>query len=182
MPRPAWAGYPVSMRIRIISERKQVQGTIPEAQSFTEMKDDDGRVIDYRGVRFKGYLSTFWNVTPSDRQGDRVLRGAFAETIPRFMRNPILLLNHDNSVGSIGGRFTTVREDDRGLYVEAILSDAPCNRSVRFDVVARHLRALSMAGIFYYEEDGHTISKVELWEGSLVATPANPDCLIVPVL
>lgn len=149
----------------------------PDAKKFDEVKDKDGTVVNYRNVRLKGYLSTFKATTESDRHGDYVEPGAFEETIPRFMKNPVLLVNHMNAVSMLAGSFTKVQEDKKGLYVEAVLSDAPSDAmtDIRFKVAEGHLRTLSMGGRFHYKEDGRGIFKVDLWEGSLTPIPANPD-------
>ena len=61
---------------------------------------------------------------------------------------------------------------------KALLSNAPDNISTRFNVAEGHLRTLSMGGLFHYKEDGRGIFKVDLWEGSLVSIPANPDAIV----
>lgn len=147
----------------------------PGAKAFTEVKDGS-MVVDIRDVTIKGYLSTF---NGTDRQGDTVLPGAFRDTIARFMQNPRLLIDHRNSAEYTVGSFTEVREDGKGLYVEARLSNSPgeiCS-DIRWKVAEGHVGALSMGGYFHYNEDGRTIGKVDLYEGSLVAVPANPECL-----
>lgn len=148
----------------------------PGVKKMTVVKDGDV-IRDYRDVSIKGYLSTFKSTTESDRQGDYVDDGAFRETIKRFMLNPVMLADHRNSVTNIAGKFTVVREDRKGLYVEGELSNAPGNMDNRFKVAEGSLRTMSMGGIFHYKEDGRGIFKVDLWEGSLVAIPANPDAL-----
>lgn len=152
--------------------------TAPAAKKFDEVKDD-GRVIDYQNVKLSGYLSTFQGTTASDRQGDYVEKGAFKETIPTFFRNPVLLANHDNNVKSLVGSFTLLREDDKGLYFEATLSNAgdDFTRGVRAKVAEGHLRTVSMGGRFHYRDDGRGIFKVDLYEGSLTPIPANPDAI-----
>jgi HK97 family phage prohead protease len=137
-----------------------------DGRSFDEVKESNGLVVDYRNVTIKGYLSTFQHVTPSDRDGDYVQRGAFAETIPHFMRNPVMLANHSNSVSSLVGAFTTVKEDELGLYVEGRLSNSPSEfvKDVRFKVAEGSLRTMSMGGVFHYLEDGRGIFKVSLWK------------------
>lgn len=150
-----------------------------DSKKFDVVKDGDV-VVDYRDVRIKGYLSTFKNTTESDRDGDYVEEGSFKETIPQFMRNPVLLVNHRNDVQSIAGMFDIVREDAKGLYVEAQLSNSPAEwmKDVRFKVAEGSLKTLSMGGMFHYKEDGRGIFKVTLWEGSLTPVPANPDAII----
>ena len=147
----------------------------PGVKSFSEVKDGQ-RVVDYRDVTLKGYLSTF---NGTDRQGDTVKPGAFKDAITTFMRNPRLLIDHRNSAEMVVGSFTTVREDNQGLYVEAQLSNSPgpVAADTRWKVAEGHLGALSMGGYFHYEQDGRTITKVDLYEGSIVAIPANQDAL-----
>lgn len=146
----------------------------PDTKKMQVVKVDD-RVVDYQNVSLAGYLSTFKGTTESDRQGDYVDEGAFRETIAKFMLNPVLLADHRNSVSFLAGNFTSLREDKKGLRVDATLSNSPDNIGVRFKVAEGHLKTLSMGGVFHYKEDGRGIFKVDLWEGSLVAIPANPD-------
>jgi HK97 family phage prohead protease len=148
-----------------------------DTKAFDVVKDGDNQVVDYRNVTIKGYLSTWQETTPSDREGDYVLKGAFTKSIPQFMRNPVLLVNHRNAVDAIAGKFTTVKEDGKGLYVEAKITDSPAEfaRDIRWKVANGELRTLSMGGFFFYGEDGRAIKEVSLYEGSLTPIPANPD-------
>lgn len=170
---------PGSVGAKVLKFDSAMRLTAPGVKTFEVVKDANGVPSDYRDVMIRGYLSTWDSVTKSDRQGDYVERGAFTETIGQFMQNPVLLVDHRNSAESIAGSFTTVREDDKGLYVEALLSNSPgaVAKDIRFKVAENHIRTLSMGGVFYYKEDGRGIFKVSLWEGSLVAIPANPDAL-----
>lgn len=146
-----------------------------DGKKIETIKDSGGNVVDYRNVRLAGYLSTFKNVTESDRQGDYVEPGAFRDTLKRFMQNPVMLTDHRNSVGNLAGNFTDMKEDKSGLRFEALLSNSPANIDVRFKVAEGMLKTTSMGGIFHYKEDGRGIFKVDLWEGSLTPIPANPD-------
>lgn len=141
-------------------------------KKFTEVKDGD-RTVDYRDVKISGYLSTFGN---TDRDGDVVEPGAFDESIKRFKTNPVLLIDHNWSADAIAGSFTKVKEDETGLYVEAVLSNSASERmkDIRAKVAEGHIRTLSMGGLFHYDETGRKIFRVDLYEGSLVAVPANP--------
>lgn len=143
----------------------------------TPIKDAAGRVVDFSDVSIEGYLSTFEAVTKADRDGDVVEDGAFADTIPEFMKNPVMLVDHVNMVEYLAGNFTQVKEDRNGLRIKAEVSNSPDMINVRFKIVEGILKALSMGGIFYYKEDRRTIFKVKLWEGSLVSIPANQDAL-----
>lgn len=151
-----------------------------DVKSFTEIKGAGGEVVDFKDVTIRGYLSTFQSTTAADRMGDYVIPGAFKDSLPTFLANPVLLVDHRNAVSSLAGSFTVVREDSKGLYIEAALSNAPTEemRSIRWKVAEGHLRSLSMGGIFHYEADGKGIFRVDLAEGSLVPVPANQDALI----
>jgi HK97 family phage prohead protease len=93
------------------------------------------------------------------------------------MRNPVMLLNHDRSL--IAGQFTLLREDRRGLYVEGRVSDSPAEWMIhtRNLIYEGTLRTMSMGGYFYYGQDGRAIERVDLFEGSLVPIPSNPDAI-----
>lgn len=137
-------------------------------------------VCDYRDVTIKGYLSTFQSTTPADREGDYVIPGAFAETIPKFMRNPMMLADHRNLVLNAIGSFIVVREDAKGLYVEGRLSNSGAELAMHARCVVAEgiLKTLSMGGFMFYGGDGRGINRVELFEGTLCAIPMNPDCLV----
>ena len=188
MRPPAPAGAPKAAPTIIIHKAAEEDAEFPNVKRFhadveleldgkkvETLKDGDGNIIDYRNVRMRGYLSTFKNVTESDRQGDYVEPGAFRDTLKRFMQNPVMLTDHRNSVANLAGTFVEMKEDKSGLHFEALLSNAPGNVDVRFKVAEGMLRTTSMGGIFHYKEDGRGIFKVDLWEGSLTPIPANPD-------
>lgn len=139
--------------------------------------ENDGIVTDYQDVVIQGLASTFKNVTPADRDGDYVEPDAFAETIAAFMRNPVMLIDHKNSVREIAGSFAAIQQTALGLEVIGRISNSPEMRHVRFLAVEGHLKAFSIGGLFYFGPDGHSIQRVKLFEISLVAVPANPDTL-----
>lgn len=139
------------------------------------------RIVDYKNVIFKGYGSTNETITKGDRIGDYLRKGAFRETIKEFKKNPVMLIDHENSVHNIAGSYTRVEEDKNGLYLEGKISDAPQLATVRMLVAEGHLQTLSIGGMFYYEDDGKGISKVDLMEVSLVAIPMNPDARFRPM-
>jgi HK97 family phage prohead protease len=150
-----------------------------ESKSFREIKDKDGQRLDFLDVSIKGYLSTWQDTTPEDRDGDYVVKGAFSDSIKSFMRNPIMLMNHSAKVEDAVGVFTVLREDGKGLYFEGMLSNSPSDRmkDVRSKVAENIIKTVSMGGRFEYGNDQRAIHKVTLFEGSLVSIPANPDAL-----
>ena len=154
-----------------------VELEVPDVKKIQVIKDGE-KVVDYRDVSIRGYLSTFANALKADRDGEYVMPGAFEETLKRFRTNPVMLIDHRNAVGNIAGSFTTAEEDAKGLYVEGMLSNAPGNIDVRFKLVERHLKTMSIGGIFHFSEDRRGIFKVDLFEGSLVAVPSNPEAIV----
>ena len=161
---------------KIYDVKKMRSHAIIGVKSATPVKEG-GHIVDYLDVVISGYASTNETVTKSDRYGDYLLAGAFAETIPKYLKNAIVLQNHENCTDDAVAACEVIREDERGLYVEDRLSNAPGLRDLRFKVAEGILKALSIGGFFYYLDDGRGIYKVDLFEHSLVAIPANPDAL-----
>ena len=139
---------------------------------------DDKRPIDFLDVEFDAYASTFVKYTKKDRGGDYIIPGAFDETIMQFMANPVMLCDHWNNTASIAGSYSKLAVNDKGLAVHGVMSNAPGLRDVRYKVMEKHLKGLSIGGIWHYGEDGYGIEKATLFEISLVAIPMNPDALI----
>ena len=158
-------------------KRWVAQAPIGDSKKFQEITDDNGVVVDYKDVSFSGYASTNESTTAEDRIGDYLINGAFKKTIKNFMKNPVMLIDHSNSVKEIAGTYTQMKENKNGLWVEGVVSNSPDLRNVRFLVAEGHLKSLSIGGLFLYGEDGKAIEEVNLYEISLVAIPMNPDAL-----
>ena len=136
------------------------------------------RITDYFDVTLTGFASTFQGVTPADRDGDYVLPNAFDKTLLEFSKNPVMLIDHNNTVGNMVGSFTKVVPNRDGLMVQGSISNAPDCQRVRFLVAEGHLKAFSIGGMFMYGSNGKAIEEVQLYEISLVPIPANPDALL----
>ena len=139
--------------------------------------DDKSPIVDYQDVVIEGYASTFVGTTPADRDGDYVMPKAFDKTLAKFRENPVMLLDHQNSVAALAGSFEKIGTNERGLAVRGRVSNAPGLRDTRFKIVEGHLKSFSMGGLFYYNDDGRGIEEVELFEASLTPVPANADAL-----
>lgn len=142
------------------------------------IEDDTKQIIDFKNITLDGLASTFAAITPKDRDGDTIGDSAFNKTISRFMKNPVMLIDHTNSVNNIAGSFTKMRVSQRGLEVEAKVSNAPELRKIRFLIAEGHLKAFSIGGLFKFSDNNpRLVEEIELFEVSLVAVPANPDAL-----
>lgn len=53
-------------------------------------------------------------------------------------------------------------------------------RTLPFKAMEGHIRTLGMEVLFHYKPDGRGIFRGDLWEGSLIPIPANPDALFAP--
>lgn len=158
----------------------QSSDPVEGAKAATVIREGD-KIADYVGVTFEGYGSTFVGTTPSDREGDYVMAGAFNKSLARFKRNPIMLINHQRSVDSVVGHYPKVGVNERGLALQGKVTDEPTDlgRHIRFGIMEGSLRSLSMGGLFFYLEDKKGIREVDLFEVSLVAVPANSDCTLL---
>ena len=144
------------------------------------------------GGTVKGYASTFDR--EPDSYGDVIARGAFAKSIERWAKGdkPVPLLyghNTDDPIYNIGA-VTLMKEDERGLYIEAEF-DAENEK-------AQYVRKLVKEGRLYQFsfafdctdwaevelEDGrkaNELRELEIYEVSLVQIPANQHAEVVDV-
>lgn len=140
--------------------------------------DDDER-------KFVGYASTFGN---EDRVGDVVEKGAFNKSLNRHTREktmPAMLLHHD--LHRPIGRWTTMSEDEKGLYVEGTLTKGVRDADEAYALLQDG--AINSMSIGYYVNDEEWDSKarvnrlkeIELHEVSLVTIPANSLATITSV-
>lgn len=144
------------------------------------------------GGTVKGYASTFDR--EPDSYGDVIARGAFAKSIERWAKGdkPVPLLyghNTDDPIYNIGA-VTLMKEDERGLYIEAEF-DAENEK-------AQYVRKLVKEGRLYQFsfafdctdwaevelDDGrkaNELRELEIYEVSLVQIPANQHAEVVDV-
>lgn len=129
---------------------------------------------------FSAYASIFDNV---DYENDTVIKGAFTKSIAE--KTPVMLWNH-NTAEPIG-IWTTVKEDDKGLYVEGKLL---INEVARAKEVYSLLKEGAVSGLsigysvndYSYDEKGiRQLKDVTLHEISLVSIPCNDEARIISV-
>ncbi len=135
---------------------------------------------------FEGYASVFGN---TDLSGDRIVPGAFAADLPRFVRDAPILWSHDPSEPI--GMPLDAREDPRGLFLRGLFHTTPLAQKARA-VASERLAAKKSFGmsIGYRVEPGgqrraadgvRELTKLRLLEVSLVGVPANPEAVLTGV-
>lgn len=134
-------------------------------------KDESGN-----GVKIAGYANT----VTKDRMNDIIVPSAWQKGVANYRNNPILLWQHNSSWPI--GRVTDIQIDNKGLYVEAFVSEAA---EKQFNILTLIkdgiLKAFSVG--FRVKDKKHldaettTITDVELLEISIVSVPANQDSL-----
>ena len=141
--------------------------------------------VDDDGV-FTGYGSVFGNV---DSYKEIVAPGAFAESLAAWKesgRLPPVLWQHRS--GEPVGPHLEMREDAHGLLTrgQLLVNDVVRAKEARALMKAKAVNGLSIG--FVTREDSvdkvtgiRTLTKVDLWEVSIVTFPANPQAQISSV-
>lgn len=159
-----------------------------------ELKDDDQSYmtksstvgeVQVEGSKFFGYASVF---NGRDSYGDSILPGAFTETLAKY-ETPKMFFNHNQSEVPIG-KWTLVKEDDKGLYVEGEFTEG----NAHADEVKAALKHGTINGLsigfwlspldckFDPDTDTRYIHKIKrLQEVSLVTWPADGNARITGV-
>ena len=133
----------------------------------------------------EGYASVFGN---EDSYGDVVVKGAFTDTIADWSargKMPPVLWNHktDEPIGV----YTTLREDEKGLYVEGtlLIDDVPRAKSTHALLKAGAIDGLSIGySTKKANQQGNGVRElveVDLGEISIVTQPANERSVITSV-
>jgi HK97 family phage prohead protease len=133
---------------------------------------DDGTLV------LRGYASTY----ELDRDREAVTPQAFTDAVGKYMRNPVLLADHN--MGRPIGTIVSAVVDANGLMVEAHVPPPPTGTEpwhvkMYNDIKQGIIRAFSIGGIF--KRDGRKIVGMDLCEISAVPIPANPSSLFAVV-
>jgi HK97 family phage prohead protease len=127
-------------------------------------------------VKISGYAN---NKNIADRYGDipTPYGRSFVYELEEYRRNPVLLLDHEAEVKKLCGKVTEIREDEKGLYFEAVLSnsDLPEVKHARTVIKEGMLKTVSIGGIWLYEdfENPDHLTLAKIFEISLVTIPAD---------
>ena len=156
---------------------------------------------------FRGYAARFLNI---DRQGDMIIPGAFAKSLPEFLDSGgLVLADHMNQTGAVIGTLIDAMEDRTGLVVDVQFSATKAGQEVRQLMDEKALRKMSIQFYGkpkpYTEKEIHAVwdtfgvqptekqkamakrgAKVitevsEILEVSVVPIPANPEANILAV-
>ena len=144
---------------------------------------------------FAGYGAIFGNI---DAYGDTIAQGAFADTLKEWRKRdklPPMLLQHggagftDND-GIPIGKWTTMREDDKGLYAEGKLINMDTERGKTIygalsegvlDGLSIGYRPKEFTLRTKPEDPRRTLKSIDLIELSIVTFPANASARIAAV-
>jgi HK97 family phage prohead protease len=135
--------------------------------------------FDSEAGTIKGYASVFNGV---DSYGDTIAPGAFTKTLENRQRPVQMRWNH---YGPVIGKWTVLREDEKGLYVEGQLTPGHSTASdVRASLMHGAIDGLSIG--FYVGENEETegrrlIKEADLVEISVVEEPADLEARISDV-
>ena len=137
----------------------------------------DFKAIDDNGlVKISGYAN---NKNIADRYGDipTPYGRSYVYELEEYRRNPVLLLDHEAEIKKLCGTVTEIREDEKGLYFEAVLSnsDLPEVKHARTLIQEGMLKTVSIGGMWLYEdfENPDHLTLAKIFEISLVAIPAD---------
>lgn len=124
-----------------------------------------------------------------DLYGEVIEPSAFAEHLPKFMSNPVLLADHDPTQQI--GHWENVKVTPDGLVGTAIFAENVAKAEEKWQLYrSGHAKAFSVGFIVLDSEhrtlkiDGESkavrvFTKVRLLECSAVSIPANPDALVI---
>jgi HK97 family phage prohead protease len=142
-------------------------------RKFTAI-DDIEVAADQRSV--KGYASVFGGI---DSYRDTIIKGAYAASIKAVASRGLPMLYQHNP-DQVIGRWTGLKEDDKGLIIEGVLTP---EHSVANDVYASlkagHVDGMSIgfsvpSGGASERSDGvRVLKKIDLKEVSIVTFPAD---------
>ena len=146
----------------------------------TEHKTLSFRTEDYdeeQGI-FSGYGAVYGNI---DSGGDIIEPGAFTKTIAEGWERVKILALHNDCWLPIG-RPLELREDSKGLFIKAKISDTSMGRDVKVLLKDEVLNELSIGYdpvVFDYDGDGiRHLRELKLWEVSPVTWAMNPEATI----
>lgn len=140
--------------------------------------ESDGKLI-ISGYANNKYIADSYGDVPTPFNRDYVYE------LKRYLKNPVILLNHDTNTNNLIGKCTEIYEDERGLFFRAELSTsefAPIKHAKTL-IKEGILKTLSIGGRWHYEDpaDSNKLTLAEIFEISLVSLPADSNATITTV-
>lgn len=143
------------------------------------------KATDEGNGTISGYFSVFGNV---DRANEIVVKGSFQNTIPQFLKSGFIASNHEFSSVPIAMPLQAY-EDEIGLFVTAEFHSTPKAQEMRKTVQERVAKGLDVKTSIGYQvndaeyntEGVRLLKDLELFECSIVNTPANPRAALTGV-
>ena len=154
-----------------------------EGRIGKQFKSFDVKELSFNGESrtISGYAAVFNN---KDKAGDILLKGCFAKSIqdrgPESQANDkiIMLWQHDQHEPI--GRISVLKEDDRGLYFEAVIDDVERGNQAIKQLESGTLNQFSIGYSYVWEKceydqerDAFIVKEVVLYEISVVSIGCN---------
>lgn len=149
---------PFASRAELV-RAKQLAG----APDGTRIKQVGGALVT-KGAKIAGWLSKY----EVDRDREIVEPDAFNASIPDFMKNPIMLFNHDDDF-PIGKFFSVAPRSNEGVWCEGSVADQWARDLVEQGVLQ------SFSARFRVAPDGIEFEEVDEENDPVEAAPAEPD-------
>ena len=143
-----------------------------------EVKD-----LNYNGESrtISGYAAIFNN---KDKAGDILLKGCFAKSIsdrgPESTANDKIIMLWQHDTHEPIGRISVLKEDDRGLYFEAVIDDVERGNQAIKQLESGTLNQFSIGYSYVWEKceydserDAFIVKEVVLYEISVVSIGCN---------
>ena len=149
---------------------KQFKGNKEFTITDFKATQEDGKVI------ISGYANT---KGVADRYGDipTPFNHSYVYDLQEYLRNPVILLDHEAEVKNLAGKCNEIREDEKGLFFKAEItnSELPIMEHVRTLIREDILKTVSIGGIWLYEdlENPAHLTLAKIYEISLVTIPAD---------
>lgn len=144
-----------------------------QVHDVCEIKGED----DKPQRMIKGYASTFGNI---DAYGDTIEKGAFTKTLQEKNRGRKVKFLYQHQYDKVIGVPTTIKEDEKGLYFEAMFADTPLADEAyklaklgALDGFSIGYRTIKAEGAMEGDSYNRKLLEVELAEVSLVTFEAD---------
>jgi HK97 family phage prohead protease len=169
-----------------------------DAEALREVMLERGRFKFHAGIKQaeeddggRRIISGFANTRNLDRVNEVVDPNAFRGTLKQWMKNPVILADHWPSVQNVIGRGVEAKIDDKGFFLKAEIAKGTQLADDTWTLIQQKmLRAFSIGYRILKDEfvdaadagkdfagKVRKILKLELYEVSVVAIPANRESL-----